>query len=104
MHIGTAYGKMTGSKDEVKHIEEEIESHATRQTKDNLSQEWFGLKPVFAVASGGVHPGIVVGQLQHASRGELKYSQHRDMLAKVRDIVTTTALTDGWGHSLPTDV
>jgi HTH-type transcriptional regulator/antitoxin HigA len=48
-----------------------------------------------------VHPGIVVGQLQHPSRGELNYSQHRDMLVKVRDIITSTALTDGWGHSLP---
>jgi len=48
-----------------------------------------------------VHPGIVVGQLQHSSRNELNYSQHRDMLAKVRDIITSAALTDGWGHSLP---
>jgi len=47
-----------------------------------------------------VHPGIVVGQLQHTSRNELNYSQHRDMLVKVRDIITSTALTDGWGHSL----
>ena len=59
LHIGTAYGKMTGEKDEVLHIEQEIEQQATKQTKENLSQKWFGLKPVFAVASGGVHPGIV---------------------------------------------
>lgn len=45
-----------------------------------------------------VHPGIVVGQLQH--RGEIGYSANREMLtnAKVREIVTTTALTDGWGR------
>jgi HTH-type transcriptional regulator/antitoxin HigA len=49
-----------------------------------------------------VHPGIVVGQLQY--RNELNYSQHRDMLVKVRDIITSSALTDGWGHSLPMDV
>ncbi len=48
-----------------------------------------------------VHPGIVVGQLQHTSRNELNYSQHRDMLVKVRDIITSATLTDGWGHSLP---
>jgi ribulose-bisphosphate carboxylase large chain len=59
LHIGTAFGKMTGGKDEVLHIEQEIEQQATKQTKENLSQKWFGLKPVFAVASGGVHPGIV---------------------------------------------
>lgn len=59
LHIGTAYGKMVGGKDEVLHIEQEMESQATNQTKENLSQKWYGLKPVFAVASGGVHPGIV---------------------------------------------
>ena len=59
LHIGTAYGKMTGGKDEVLHIEKEIEQQATKQTHDNLSQKWFNIKPVFAVASGGVHPGIV---------------------------------------------
>ena len=45
----------------------------------------------------GVHPGIVVGQLQH--RGEIAYRAHRSMLVKVRDIVTDAALTDGWGRS-----
>ena len=59
LHIGTAYGKMVGGKDEVLHIEEEMEQQATKQTHENLSQKWYGLKPVFAVASGGVHPGIV---------------------------------------------
>lgn len=42
-----------------------------------------------------IHPGIIVGQLQH--RGELGYSAHRDLLVKVRNLVTETALTDGWG-------
>ncbi len=43
-----------------------------------------------------VHPGIIVGQLQH--RGELKYSACRDSLSKVRGYIMSTALTDGWGH------
>lgn len=47
----------------------------------------------------GVHPGIVVGQLQF--RQELSYAQHRDMLVRVRDIVTRAAVTDGWGNALP---
>jgi len=51
-----------------------------------------------------VHPGIVVGQLQHSSRNELNYSQHREMLVKVRDLITSSALTDGWGHSLPVNL
>jgi len=43
-----------------------------------------------------VHPGIVVGQLQH--RGEISYAHHRRMLVAVRSIITEAALTDGWGH------
>ena len=43
-----------------------------------------------------IHPGIIVGQLQY--RGELSYSQLRDTLVKVRDTVTSAALTDGWGY------
>lgn len=46
----------------------------------------------------GVHPGIVVGQLHY--RGEVPYSADREMLVKVRDIVTKAAVADGWG-SLP---
>ncbi len=43
-----------------------------------------------------VHPGIIVGQLQH--RKEIGYNTHRKAMAKVRDIVTTTAVTDGFGN------
>ncbi|MFH1311138.1 MAG: type III ribulose-bisphosphate carboxylase [Nanoarchaeota archaeon] len=59
LHIGTVYGKMTGGKEEVLHIEKEIENQFTKQTKENLEQKWFGLKPVLGVASGGVYPGII---------------------------------------------
>ena len=43
-----------------------------------------------------VHPGIVVGQLQY--RGEIGYSHSREMLVRVRELVTDRVLTDGWGH------
>ncbi len=43
-----------------------------------------------------VHPGIVVGQLQH--RGEIPYSHQREMLVKVRHLIADAALTDGWGY------
>lgn len=42
-----------------------------------------------------IHPGIVVGQLQH--RGAIQYSHSREMLVPVRASVTSAALTDGWG-------
>jgi HTH-type transcriptional regulator/antitoxin HigA len=44
----------------------------------------------------GVHPAIVIGQLQH--RGAIHWSHSREFLVKVRDIITTSATTDGWGH------
>ncbi|HEV8043306.1 MAG TPA: HigA family addiction module antitoxin [Bryobacteraceae bacterium] len=43
----------------------------------------------------GVHPGIVVGQLQH--RREIPYSHSRRMLTGVKQIVTAASVTDGWG-------
>jgi HTH-type transcriptional regulator/antitoxin HigA len=46
----------------------------------------------------GVHPGIVVGQLQF--RGEIPWSSFRAMLCKVRNIVVPSALTDGWGQTV----
>ena len=59
LHIGTAYGKMSGAKDEVLHIEEEMEKNFTKQTKEYLSQNWHKTKSVFGVASGGVYPSLV---------------------------------------------
>ena len=50
-------------------------------------------------ANTGIHPGVVVGQLQHA--GKLTYSQFRTLLVPVRDFITSSALTDGWGHIVP---
>ena len=43
----------------------------------------------------GVHPGIVVGQLQR--RDELDWSQLRKLLVGVREHLVGTTLTDGWG-------
>ena len=50
----------------------------------------------------GVHPAIVLGQLQH--RKEVDWSHSREMLVKVRGIVISSALTDGWGHTISTDM
>lgn len=49
-----------------------------------------------------VHPGVVVGQLQH--RNEISYAHYREKLVKVRHIITGAALTDGWGFSLPSSL
>jgi HTH-type transcriptional regulator/antitoxin HigA len=50
----------------------------------------------------GVHPGVVVGQLQY--RGEIEYRQHRRMLSPVRQAIIQVALTDGWGHITPVGI
>jgi HTH-type transcriptional regulator / antitoxin HigA len=50
----------------------------------------------------GVHPAIVLGQLQH--RKEVDWSHSREMLVKVREILISSALTDGWGHIVPSDM
>jgi len=47
----------------------------------------------------GVHPAIVLGQLQH--RKEVDWSHSREMLVKVREIFISGVLTDGWGHIPP---
>ena len=44
------------------------------------------------------HPGIVVGQLQY--RRAITYAHSREMLVKVKEIIASTALTDGWGREL----
>lgn len=46
-------------------------------------------------ATIGVHPGLVVGQLQYAS--VIPYSHHRDLLEKVRSRVISATPTDGFG-------
>ena len=45
----------------------------------------------------GVHPGIVVGQLQY--RKEIPYSHHRRTLCSVRENIVPYAVTDGFGQT-----
>jgi HTH-type transcriptional regulator / antitoxin HigA len=48
-----------------------------------------------------IHPGIIVGQLQH--RAEIGFKTNREMLPKVREYVVSTAVTDGWDHQISPD-
>lgn len=60
LHIGTAVGKMDGAAIEVEAIENEIEAKFVHEKKKQhiLEQKWGNIKPVFAVCSGGLHPGM----------------------------------------------
>lgn len=51
-----------------------------------------------------VHPGIVVGQLQHRGPGSggIPWSHSREMLVPVRRHIADSALVDGWGHVITT--
>ncbi len=59
LHIGTAVGKMEGSAKEVSGIREEIQLEDLPSNENRFEQKWYGIKPVLAVASGGLHPGHV---------------------------------------------
>ncbi len=60
LHIGTAYvGKMAEPKMETLEIEDEIEKPFLTKQGHLLEQQWHNIKPVFAVASGGLHPGSI---------------------------------------------
>lgn len=49
-----------------------------------------------------IHPGIVVGQLQH--REIIDWRHNREMLAQIRPFLVQAALADGWGHVVPLPV
>ncbi len=47
IHIGTGVGKMVGEVEEVKEL------------ADLCRRDWYHLKPIFPVSSGGLHPGLI---------------------------------------------
>jgi HTH-type transcriptional regulator / antitoxin HigA len=48
----------------------------------------------------GISPAIIFGQLHH--RGKIPWDQHsREFNIKIREIITQSALVDGWGQTLP---
>lgn len=59
IHIGTIIGKMQGMKEEILTTEEEIEERIIKEHNHCLAEDWLNIKPVFAVCSGGLHPGMV---------------------------------------------
>ena len=73
--------------------------------QDELEHFIRRVKPLFSehrivgfAYSIGAHPGLVVGQLQHRLQ---RFNLLRKHLAKVRDSVVPSAMTDGYGQLLP---
>lgn len=62
LHIGTAnIGKLVGSREEVEHLEKQCTLDKAPEEKKLhiLSQDWYGIKPLFPCSSGGLHPAVV---------------------------------------------
>ncbi|MDE1813992.1 MAG: type III ribulose-bisphosphate carboxylase [Thaumarchaeota archaeon] len=64
IHIGTAVGKLVGSRDEIVDIRNEITAKVLpeKSVKINykmLFQDWANFKPVLPISSGGLHPGLI---------------------------------------------
>ena len=59
LHIGTAVGKMEGAAAEVQAIRDSITCDTIPDTECRLGQSWNGMKQVFPVCSGGLHPGHI---------------------------------------------
>jgi HTH-type transcriptional regulator/antitoxin HigA len=48
-----------------------------------------------------VHPGLVAGQLRHATA---RYDRFANHLVKIRSVITPNAVVDGWGDVAPIDL
>ena len=102
---------LVGDDAELSSLKSEVESRADEFAsgfsvpKEELDGFIARVKPLFSkvrihglAAKLNIHPGLVVGQLQH--RKAIPFSHSRETLAKVRDILTEVALTDGFGSIL----
>jgi len=91
-------------------LSDDIEARANREGAEylvprdrirsfiNRNKPYFYQRRVVQFAQlHGVHPGIVVGQLQHQPDG-LEQNQLRKLLVGIREHVIGQAVTDGWGN------
>jgi ribulose-bisphosphate carboxylase large chain len=58
LHIG-GLGKLAGDKREVLNNYKKIANNSNETDLEVLPQDWYGMKKVLSVCSGGVHPGII---------------------------------------------
>ncbi len=59
LHIGTALGKLEGTKEEVVGLRDKVYLLRSPGVGWELRQEWYGKKPILPVSSGGLHVGLV---------------------------------------------
>jgi len=71
LHVGTAgAGKMEGGALETMELVANMEKDSVpaNPEAETLGQEWFGMKPVLAVASGGLYPGTIPQVVKHMGK------------------------------------
>jgi ribulose-bisphosphate carboxylase large chain len=56
IHVGTAVGKLVGTKQDVVQIAGVLRNS---KIKEPLPQDWGSIKPALPVSSGGLHPGLI---------------------------------------------
>jgi len=59
LHIGTVIGKMRGDKKEVMSVRKICISKEIKKDSNLLDQDWYNIKKVFPVASGGLHAKMI---------------------------------------------
>lgn len=59
IHVGTAVGKLVGTRYEVKHVADMLRESHVGDDKKILEQKWYHIKPTLPVSSGGLHPGLL---------------------------------------------
>src|SRR3989338_7387785 len=59
IHVGTAVGKLVGTRYEVKYVADMLRESHVGKDKKILEQKWYHIKPTLPVSSGGLHPGLI---------------------------------------------
>ena len=67
LHIGAIVGKMEAEASEVILIRRSLQEDLDR-SDDTLGQRWHHIRPVFAVASGGLHPGSIPAVIKYLGK------------------------------------
>lgn len=59
LHIGTAIGKLEATKEEVVALRDKVHGDKSPGLGWDLGQDWYGMKPLLPVSSGGLHVGLL---------------------------------------------
>lgn len=100
-----------GQTDEMISQEEKLANEAAEEfcvPQENMNSFIVRKSPLFSerdivafAKTMGVHPGIVVGQIQRKTD---RWDFLKRLQVKIRHVITRTAMVDGWGHIAPVQI